>query len=747
MSHIYNQTSKVGLLPSLSSIVEELLKASILTVGKHTGSFAANVKQGVCIMLPEFVKNSKKRIQTTYNKIVAIQDEIKRTKVSYARLLERQQRTIKEAEQTLLAANNEEEISTPKDEGRRFTKMISKIAGEKKGLERYHEILKELESIEYQMQSDWRRINVSRSEMMIEISKAFKELEEQEVDRLQVMREGIDRFLLALDLTIKSQLDAFSPAEMQLSKLDLRGEIDAFLGRTASTDGGPYPSVFQAFELDSEKSKYSMVIQQVSIKADRMAEILDFFQNLTQRLVQCVNDAESAESVDLKASSRAIEKTGFPRLPVEGDLFENSRVNSGLAQLLHEELPMTRKQWGALLNIIGHLVEAYSRTIDYYSEETSQQFDLIQKRIVMCKKDLTEKHTTAMKKIEACLQDVGRIRVKLTKLRSQIKERKQTLRTIKGGGNSSDPNAIGDDDVSDVAEDDTQETASVSSAASGGSGSAPATPGSSAAAAFAAVSRRANMVKAFESFNSTLRGAANLKQVVGLETAADRINRVEAQITQLEEEERQTIEFEKHAIRVYEECLSNCHRDLEQSVSLTVEIFLADVDTLKRALSKYLNWQKEKFSIVISSSKELKESITISAVDIREDYRVVYNNLLTRNNFFEGELFEIPPGEVFEGHKLERFDDDDNGDASTAIGGAGGNENDSAENGGEDGSGANSDRRTGSDDFGSAQESPSKQLQSAEFELKKFGLSSQDKVLESYSCALYPKKGLLTHGR
>jgi len=32
-------------------------------------------------------------------------------------------------------------------------------------------------------------------------------------------------------------------------------------------------------------------------------------------------------------------------------------------------------------------------------------------------------------------------------------------------------------------------------------------------------------------------------------------------------------------------------------------------------------------------------------------------------------------------------------------------------------------------------------------ELSKFGLSSNDRVLESYSCALYPKKGILTHGR
>lgn len=35
----------------------------------------------------------------------------------------------------------------------------------------------------------------------------------------------------------------------------------------------------------------------------------------------------------------------------------------------------------------------------------------------------------------------------------------------------------------------------------------------------------------------------------------------------------------------------------------------------------------------------------------------------------------------------------------------------------------------------------------SEHELRKFGLGPQDKVLESYSCALYPKKGLLTHGR
>ena len=36
---------------------------------------------------------------------------------------------------------------------------------------------------------------------------------------------------------------------------------------------------------------------------------------------------------------------------------------------------------------------------------------------------------------------------------------------------------------------------------------------------------------------------------------------------------------------------------------------------------------------------------------------------------------------------------------------------------------------------------------SADWELKKFGLSIQDKVLESFSCALYPKKAILTHGR
>ncbi|RYG69783.1 hypothetical protein EON64_01850 [archaeon] len=41
------------------------------------------------------------------------------------------------------------------------------------------------------------------------------------------------------------------------------------------------------------------------------------------------------------------------------------------------------------------------------------------------------------------------------------------------------------------------------------------------------------------------------------------------------------------------------------------------------------------------------------------------------------------------------------------------------------------------------------QASKSDFEtaVKKFGLSSQDKVLESFSCALYPKKGLLTHGR
>ncbi len=717
--------------------MEELLKATVLIVGKHSGSFAANVKQGVCMLLPEHVKISKKRIQATYNKVVSIQDEIKKTKTSFSRLLERQQRTIKEAEQILLAANSEEDTQAPEDE-RTFTKMISKISGEKKGLERYRELLKELEGIESQLQSECRRINVSRSELSIEISKAFKELEEQEVERLQIMREGISRFLLSLDLNVKCQLEAFAPAEDQLRRLDLRGEIDAFLGRSVPIDGGSFPSVFRTFELESEKSKFSVVIQQVSIKADRMAEILDFFQALTQRLNQGVVDAEGAEAVDVKAATKVIERSGFPRLPMDESLSENSRVNSGVAQLMLQELPTTRTHWETLFNIVGHLVEGCSRTMEFYSEEASQQFDLIQKRIIMCKKDLAEKHTIALKKIETSLQEVGRIRTKLSKLRQQIKERKQTLRNIKGGNNTADVPVINGDpeDEGEITDEDntTQEPTSAIGSA---------TPNSSMASSFAAGFGRRATLKAFESFNSTLRGAANLKQVVGLETAADRISRVEAQIVQLEDEDRLTLEQERNSIRAYEDCLHSCHQELEQSVSLTVEIFLADVDTLKRALSKYLNWQKEKFANVISTSKQLKEAITRDANDVKDDYHVVYHSLMSRDNFFEGELFEIPPGENFEGHKLEKIDDDEINESPVDDRVV---ESDNREDipMTPDGKRAIPDDIMGSPKL---QESPSKFATSAEFELKKFGLSSQDKVLESYSCALYPKKGLLTHGR
>lgn len=38
-------------------------------------------------------------------------------------------------------------------------------------------------------------------------------------------------------------------------------------------------------------------------------------------------------------------------------------------------------------------------------------------------------------------------------------------------------------------------------------------------------------------------------------------------------------------------------------------------------------------------------------------------------------------------------------------------------------------------------------VSSFDMELKKFGLDNTDKILESFSCAIYPKKGMLTHGR
>jgi hypothetical protein len=59
----------------------------------------------------------------------------------------------------------------------------------------------------------------------------------------------------------------------------------------------------------------------------------------------------------------------------------------------------------------------------------------------------------------------------------------------------------------------------------------------------------------------------------------------------------------------------------------------------------------------------------------------------------------------------------------------------------------NSNNANSSNNVSPVPQSPASKSVNSEYDLKKFGLSSQDKVLESFSCALYPKKGLPNHGR
>jgi hypothetical protein len=134
--------------------------------------------------------------------------------------------------ETDIKQGSDKEVAPTQDSSgfmnRSLTKMLSKIApppgtGEKKLQDKCRDLLRELDVTETSVTANTRRLNICRTELLFEINKAVREIEEIESGRTILLKEGLSRFHIAQDLCLEKQNESvqhlqanslvFSPAE------------------------------------------------------------------------------------------------------------------------------------------------------------------------------------------------------------------------------------------------------------------------------------------------------------------------------------------------------------------------------------------------------------------------------------------------------------------------------------------------------------------------------------------------------
>ena len=85
-------------LPTLSKIVDDFIKLTVTITSKQYTSLSANLVNSVSKPFPEYVKGAKKTIQNHFTKVVALQEDLRKSKANFTKLNEKYCKLVRETE-------------------------------------------------------------------------------------------------------------------------------------------------------------------------------------------------------------------------------------------------------------------------------------------------------------------------------------------------------------------------------------------------------------------------------------------------------------------------------------------------------------------------------------------------------------------------------------------------------------------------------------------------------------------------
>lgn len=824
--------------------------------GKQLVGHSSNLSQNISKTFPEHVRLGKKRVGAIASKIANQVDEYKKAKALHAKNYEKYLRLAADTEAAIksrVAANDAEARNSGEKEpqvvqgdnfmNRSLNKMLSKIAPEKKLDDKCKDMVRELDLNERAVVASNKKLIVMRGDLLNEISKTMVELEELEAQRLALMKEGLSRFCLAADLIANQQGEVIASVLERTDRLVavdeaalLMREIDRPVN---APNNSPLKKRSDSSDTEGEDPDTSAELTVLFSKAEKLGEAIDYFRSLVVRATNSMLEVAEADATYSRSAQKVLDRHGYCRnaaahwvyaadyssipmlaevVPMKSaplsaaigavgattlSLTSNLRSAEFLSRF---ESPDTKAGWEHVVDCLGNFSDLQMRTSEVVGDEVCQQLELVTQRLEIGRKELTEKLAQNTKMVDSARQEVKKVSVKLTKCQALLRERRDTVKQVKDIliVDSMDTSASTDTPSTAAAavlsttgpQDNTNDRDTVGSPESTSVlGSTLDEPLASPAplAAGDSYSRKQGIFR-----------KGGLKQVVGLETQADRVSRIEKQVFTLEEEERDLLEALATAEQALLSVLSIAKAQVLPIFDATREFISTDLVTVKSTIKALMNWKSEALTSSrnanrlaktahdeLNLTKDLSAFVTavqtyaknlpkeqamptlntqmanalqglpLTLLDVPEldSFQIVQSELITQEREVINRMAPVPSTLYSISNLAMNYAGQSDSSSETSPGPGGysvfktrdrkGTEDSISSTHGMAAAAVDTSVVSDSDATSTANDGFHQPvpLDSAGVELAKFGLSPQDKVLESYSCALYPKKGMLAHGR
>jgi hypothetical protein len=442
------------------------------------------------------------------------------------------------------------------------------------------------------------------------------------------------------------------------------------------------------------------------LKINRLSDCYDSISSLITKSSSILTDINDIDRLFLKNLQNNFEKHGFQRFPTSFEtLYMSGNSNKMLAlnttltlgQLLSTlELPGMKEAFEQLIVSLAKIAISIEKTLESCNDEMNEQLGSIAKKLMSNKKELNEKSITMIKKLENQFTMLSKTRIELKKLKGLLRERRATIKVAKDEGNSDDnatTNTIGkekerdsfhtgaggaggggggevgsnvNNDVFKLSESGTDRH-SAADITGGGGGSntteerdddhdqasvtSHTTKETTSTAASTAVSTTATAERTGRKHSAILLAstAVKLKQGLGIESANDRIARIENQISTLEEKEVELTAKADSLLKAINTDLLTTKKELESYLSSFTESLMVLLYNYKSTIDLIAKLQFHKFSSFTETIKSYKEYL-INQVNIDKDIEIAKEAFSSEEldvSSVTNELLEIPVIEPF----------------------------------------------------------------------------------------------------
>lgn len=290
-------TSRSDFLSSYINTLEQVTKLNTSITSQQLTSLNSNLSSNILKIFPEAFRLLKKKVTQTMVRITSIQEEFNRARGLYTKNHEKYIKMNRDLEALIKQKNNlindtsvderDPQSPPPVEDSPTNSYTISKMfkmssnSEFKKLSEKIAQNLKDLDAISSSLVSETRRLNMIRNQLLLEISKAYKELEEIELERLNYLKDGYEKFLISFEHVLTLETKHFNQISSTFaSSHDSKQELDLFKEKILAKKINPNESPSSA----SSTLAPSKSLQFLDPTIDFMLEIANIYTQYSEIL-------------------------------------------------------------------------------------------------------------------------------------------------------------------------------------------------------------------------------------------------------------------------------------------------------------------------------------------------------------------------------------------------------------------------------------------------------------------------------